>query len=354
MAHERGHGRVWLITGASRGLGRVFAQAALDDGDTVVLTARDPGALADLCAAHPESTLALELDVTDREAPQRAVARALDVFGRIDVLVNSAGYGLHAAVEETTEREAREQMETNFFGALWVTQAVMAVMRRQRSGRILQVSSAAGGTGFPMVGLYCASKFALEGMTEALALEAERFGIAVTIVAPQRLPHRVPRLVPRPRGADRREQPRVRGQPRGDVGSPCRLRAGRPARGCARRSRPRPQPEAATQTAARQPLLRRPRRTSSGAARRMGGAGAPGALGGPLRRAVGSRPCTGRAQTADSSSVGCASPTASAPACVSEQPAGRSPWCARRGADRVAHAIARRPPRDSGESGGGR
>ena len=122
--------------------------------------------------------------MTDRAAAHRAVARAIDAFGRIDVLVNSAGYGLHASVEETTEREAREQMETNFFGALWVTQAAMAVMRRQRSGHILQVSSAAGGSGFPMVGLDRASTFALEGMTEALALEAERFGIAVTIVAP--------------------------------------------------------------------------------------------------------------------------------------------------------------------------
>jgi NAD(P)-dependent dehydrogenase (short-subunit alcohol dehydrogenase family) len=184
LADEEIRGRVWLITGASRGLGRAFAEAALDDGDTVVLTARDAGAVEDLCSAHPGVTLALELDVTDRAAAHRVVARALDAFGRIDVLVNSAGYGLHAAVEETTESEAREQMETNFFGALWVTQAVMAVMRRQRSGRILQVSSAAGGTGFPMVGLYCASKFALEGMTEALALEAERFGVAVTIVAP--------------------------------------------------------------------------------------------------------------------------------------------------------------------------
>ncbi|MGH2850247.1 MAG: SDR family NAD(P)-dependent oxidoreductase [Solirubrobacteraceae bacterium] len=184
MADEGRGGRVWLITGASRGLGRAFAQAALDEGDAVALAARDPSAVEDLCAAHPDSTLALDLDVTDRAAAHRAVAGALDAFGRIDVLVNSAGHGLHAAVEETTESEAREQMETNFFGALWVTQAVMGVMRRQRSGRILQVSSAAGGTGFPMVGLYCASKFALEGMTEALALEAERFGIAVTIVAP--------------------------------------------------------------------------------------------------------------------------------------------------------------------------
>jgi NAD(P)-dependent dehydrogenase (short-subunit alcohol dehydrogenase family) len=181
---QRPSGRVWLITGASRGLGRAFAQAALEAGDTVVLTARDPQALADLQDGHPDRTLALQLDVTDRTAAWRVVARAVERFGRIDVLVNSAGYGLHAAIEETTEAEAREQMETNFFGALWVTQAVLGVMRRQRSGHIVQVSSAAGGTGFPMVGMYCASKFALEGMAECLALEVAPFGIAVTILAP--------------------------------------------------------------------------------------------------------------------------------------------------------------------------
>jgi NAD(P)-dependent dehydrogenase (short-subunit alcohol dehydrogenase family) len=177
-------GRVWLITGASRGLGRAFAQAALEAGDTVVLTARDPRTLEALADGHPDRTLALELDVTDRAAARRVVARAAERFGRVDVVVNCAGYGLHAAIEETTEAEAREQMETNFFGALWVTQAVLPVMRRQRSGHIVQVSSAAGGTGFPMVGMYCASKFALEGMSECLALEVAPFGIAVTILAP--------------------------------------------------------------------------------------------------------------------------------------------------------------------------
>jgi NAD(P)-dependent dehydrogenase (short-subunit alcohol dehydrogenase family) len=177
-------GRVWLITGASRGLGRAFAQVALEAGDAVVLTARDPSTLEELADRHPGATLALELDVTDRAAARRAVARGVERFGRIDVAVNCAGYGLHAAIEETTEAEAREQMETNFFGALWVTQAVLPVMRAQRRGHIIQVSSAAGGTGFPMVGMYCASKFALEGMAECLALEVAPFGIAVTILAP--------------------------------------------------------------------------------------------------------------------------------------------------------------------------
>ena len=177
-------GRVWLITGAAGGLGRAFADAALDAGDAVVITSRDAGRLADAASRVPERTLAVELDVTDRAAAQRAVQQAVERFGRLDVLVNSAGYGLHAAVEETTEAEAREQMETNFFGALWVTQAALPVMRGQRAGHILQVSSAAGGTGFPMVGMYCASKFALEGMTECLRLEAAPFGIAVTILVP--------------------------------------------------------------------------------------------------------------------------------------------------------------------------
>jgi NAD(P)-dependent dehydrogenase (short-subunit alcohol dehydrogenase family) len=176
--------RVWFVTGAAGGLGRAFSQAILDAGDAVVMTARDPRALADLSGLAPERAQALELDVTDRAGAQRVVERAVERFGRLDVVVNSAGYGLHAAVEETTEAEARDQMETNFFGALWVTQAVLPVMRRQRSGHIVQVSSAAGGTGFPMVGMYCASKFALEGMSECLALEVAPFGIAVTILVP--------------------------------------------------------------------------------------------------------------------------------------------------------------------------
>ena len=176
--------RVWFVTGAAGGLGRAFSHAILDAGDAVVMTARDPRSLADLSRLAPQRALALELDVTDRAAAQRAVERAVAHFGRLDVVVNSAGYGLHAAVEETTEAEARDQMETNFFGALWVTQAVLPVMRRQRRGHIVQVSSAAGGTGFPMVGMYCASKFALEGMSECLALEVAPFGIAVTILVP--------------------------------------------------------------------------------------------------------------------------------------------------------------------------
>ena len=176
--------RTWLITGASRGLGRAFAEAALLAGDAVVLTAREPQALADLALRHPDRALALALDVTDRAAARRVGEQAVEHFGRLDVLVNNAGYGLHGAIEEVSEAEARSQLETNFFGALWVTQAVLPQMRRQGSGHIVQVSSAAGATGFPLVGMYCASKFALEGMSECLALEVAPFGIRVTILEP--------------------------------------------------------------------------------------------------------------------------------------------------------------------------
>jgi NAD(P)-dependent dehydrogenase (short-subunit alcohol dehydrogenase family) len=169
----------WLVTGASRGLGRAFAQAALEAGDRVVATARDPLDLADLHGVH-----ALALDVTDRAQAFSVAAEAVELVGELDVVVNCAGYGLHAPIEETGEDAARAQMETNFFGALWVTQAVMPHLRRAGHGHLIQVSSAAGGVAFPLVGLYCASKYALEGLTEALAREAAPFGVKVTILQP--------------------------------------------------------------------------------------------------------------------------------------------------------------------------
>lgn len=171
--------RRWLITGASRGLGRAFAQAALEAGDTVVATARRTDDLAGLVGAH-----ALALDVTDRARVFTAVDEAVALVGELDVVVNCAGYGLHAPIEETDEAAARAQMETNFFGALWVTQAVLPHLRRAGHGHLIQVSSAAGGVAFPLVGLYCASKYALEGMTEALAREAAPFGVKATILQP--------------------------------------------------------------------------------------------------------------------------------------------------------------------------
>jgi NAD(P)-dependent dehydrogenase (short-subunit alcohol dehydrogenase family) len=176
--------RTWLITGASRGLGRAFAEAALGAGDAVVATARALTALDDLVASFPGRAFALPLDVTDRSSAFAVADEAAALLGRLDVVVNCAGYGLHVSVEEAGELEARAQMETNFFGALWVAQAALPHLRRAGRGHLIQVSSAAGGVAFPLVGLYCASKYALEGLTESLALEAAPFGVRVTILQP--------------------------------------------------------------------------------------------------------------------------------------------------------------------------
>jgi len=176
--------RSWLITGASRGLGQAFAQAALAAGDTVVATARDPAALKGLVDEHPGRAFALQLDVTAREQTFKTVDDAVALAGPPQVAVNCAGYGLHAPIEDTSEQSARSQMETNFFGALWFAQAVAPHLRRAGRGHLIQVSSAAGGVGFPLVGLYCASKYALEGLCESLALELAPFGVRVTIVQP--------------------------------------------------------------------------------------------------------------------------------------------------------------------------
>ncbi|MEU3466184.1 SDR family oxidoreductase [Streptomyces sp. NPDC006733] len=176
--------RVWFITGASRGLGRSFAEAALAAGDRVAIAARTTGPLEELAAAHPGRVLPLELDVTDREAVFVAVDRAVARFGRIDVVVNNAGMLSMGMVEEFSESEARAQLDINFFGALWVSQAVLPTLREQRSGHIVQISSIGALGGFPSTGLYSAAKFALEGMSEALALEAAGFGVKVSIVQP--------------------------------------------------------------------------------------------------------------------------------------------------------------------------
>ncbi|MCU1691327.1 MAG: putative oxidoreductase [Frankiales bacterium] len=176
--------RTWLVTGASRGLGRAFCEVALEAGDAVVATARRPEQLDDLVAAHPDRALAVALDVTDRTAVDRAVAEAAAFTGRIDVLVNNAGYGLASGVEEASEQEVRDQFEVNVFGALWCTQAVLPVMRAQGSGHLFQVSSIGGVAAFPNTGIYHASKWALEGFSESLALEVAGFGVRVTIVEP--------------------------------------------------------------------------------------------------------------------------------------------------------------------------
>jgi NAD(P)-dependent dehydrogenase (short-subunit alcohol dehydrogenase family) len=176
--------KVWLITGASRGFGRVWTEAALERGDSVAATARDPATVEDLVAVYGERLLALELDVTDKAAIDRSVATAHERFGRLDVVVNNAGYGQFGAIEEVTEEDARRQIETNLFGPLWVTKAVIPILREQRSGHILQVSSIGGVLAFPILGLYHASKWALEAFSQSLSEELEEFGVKVTIIEP--------------------------------------------------------------------------------------------------------------------------------------------------------------------------
>ena len=176
--------KVWFITGTSKGFGRVWAEAALARGDRVAATARDVKTLQPLTQRYGDLVAAIALDVTDKAAVAAAVAETLARFGRIDVAVNNAGYGRFGAIEEVSEAEARAQLETNLFGALWVTQAVLPQMRTQGSGHIIQVSSIGGVNAFPTIGLYHASKWGLEGFSQALAAEVQSFGIKVTIVEP--------------------------------------------------------------------------------------------------------------------------------------------------------------------------
>jgi NAD(P)-dependent dehydrogenase (short-subunit alcohol dehydrogenase family) len=176
--------KVWFITGTSRGFGREWAIAALDRGDKVAATARDTATLADLVDKFGDAILPITLDVTDRAADFAAVKQAHDHFGRLDVVVNNAGYGQFGFVEELSEQDARDQIETNVFGALWVTQAALPYLRAQRSGHIIQVSSIGGIVAFPNVGIYHASKWALEGFSQSLAQEVAPFGVHVTLIEP--------------------------------------------------------------------------------------------------------------------------------------------------------------------------
>jgi NAD(P)-dependent dehydrogenase (short-subunit alcohol dehydrogenase family) len=176
--------KVWFITGTSRGFGRVWAEAALARGDRVAATARDVKSLAPLVERYGDRVIALPLDVTDRNAVFKSVSEAQRRFGRIDIAINNAGYGLFGAIEEISEADARAQIETNLFGALWVTQAVLPIMREQRAGHILQVSSIGGVNAFPTIGLYHASKWGLEGFSQSLAAEVAPFGIKVTLIEP--------------------------------------------------------------------------------------------------------------------------------------------------------------------------
>jgi NAD(P)-dependent dehydrogenase (short-subunit alcohol dehydrogenase family) len=176
--------KTWFITGGSKGFGREWAEAALERGDRAAVTARNLETLDALVNTYGDAVLPMQLDVTDRSADFDAVKKAADYLGRLDVVVNNAGYGHFGAIEELSEDDVRSQLETNLFGALWVTQAALPIMRAQGSGHIIQVSSIGGVTAFPTVGAYHASKWGLEGLSQALSQEVADFGIKVTLIEP--------------------------------------------------------------------------------------------------------------------------------------------------------------------------
>lgn len=175
---------VWFITGCSTGLGRALAQLVIDRGCRAVVTARDAERVADLAAGGDDRVLALSLDMADTNAIDEAVTQATDKFGRIDVLVNNAGYGYQSSVEEGEDAEIRAQFEANVFGLFRITQKILPTMRAQHAGHILNISSVAGFIGFPGSGYYAASKHAVEGWSDALAAEVAPLGIHVTCVEP--------------------------------------------------------------------------------------------------------------------------------------------------------------------------
>lgn len=181
--HTPNNTKVWLITGASRGFGLAIAQAALERGDYVVATARKPEAVVQALGTHAH-LLSVALDVTSETQAQRAVDAAIKHFGRIDVLVNNAGYGLLGAVEESSAREVEQLFATNVFGLLHVTRAVLPHMRREHRGLIINISSIGGYAAYPGWGVYGATKFAVEGISEAMAHELAPLGIYATVVEP--------------------------------------------------------------------------------------------------------------------------------------------------------------------------
>ena len=262
--------KIWFITGASRGFGREWAIAALERGDSVAATARDTATLDDLAAKYGDALLPLRLDVTDRDAAFAAVEKAHERFGRLDVVVNNAGYGHFGMVEELSEADVRNQLETNLFGALWVTQAALPFLREQGSGHILQVSSIGGISAFPMVGAYHASKWALEGLSQALAQE-------VAAVRHPRHADRAGRLRHRlggPLGQALRAAARLRRLPRGGAADAtgAQPEAGRPdgqRQAVLRSSTPRSRRCGCSSATARSPS--RPPTTSRGS--RRGGSG---------------------------------------------------------------------------------
>ncbi|MGA8480230.1 MAG: oxidoreductase [Chthoniobacterales bacterium] len=176
--------QVWLITGSSRGLGRALAQAVLDKGHKLVATARNPAQLADLAGRYDDQVRSVALDVTDEQAADSAIKTAFEAFGRLDVLVNNAGYGDVGPIEDTSLADFRAQIETNLFGVINVTKATIPLMREQRSGHILQLSSVGGRVGALGRAPYSAAKWGVEGFSEVLAKEVGPLGIKVTIIEP--------------------------------------------------------------------------------------------------------------------------------------------------------------------------
>jgi NAD(P)-dependent dehydrogenase (short-subunit alcohol dehydrogenase family) len=176
--------KVWFVTGSSRGLGRSIAEAVLAHGDQLVATARNPHALDDLVSTYGNQIRAIALDVTDPAQARAAIATTIEAFGRLDVVVNNAGYANVASIEDTTEDDWRAQVETNLWGVINVTRAALPVLRKQRSGRILQVSSIGGRTGSAGLGPYQTSKWAVEGFSEVLSREVAPLGIKVTLIEP--------------------------------------------------------------------------------------------------------------------------------------------------------------------------
>ncbi|MBR8655268.1 SDR family NAD(P)-dependent oxidoreductase [Achromobacter sp. Marseille-Q0513] len=176
--------KIWFITGASSGLGKALAEAVLARGDRAVLTARRLEPLRDIAAGHGARALPLALDVTSPDARKQALEAANAAFGRIDVLANIAGAGSYGALEEFTSEQIRAQMELNFFSAVELSREVLPQMRARQAGHILNLTSIAGLVAFPANGLYCASKFALEGFTEALHHEVKPLGVRVTLIEP--------------------------------------------------------------------------------------------------------------------------------------------------------------------------
>jgi NAD(P)-dependent dehydrogenase (short-subunit alcohol dehydrogenase family) len=176
--------KVWFITGCSTGFGRELAKMVLDRGYRCVVTARDPAKAEDIARGKEDRALVLELDVTDQVQVNAAVHSAVEHFGRIDVLVNNAGIGYFGSVEESDEEEFRRMFEVNFFGLSSMTRAVLPVMRKQRAGHIINISSIGGLRSFPALAYYNATKHAVEGFSEALALEVAPLGIKVIIVEP--------------------------------------------------------------------------------------------------------------------------------------------------------------------------